>query len=457
MRFSLQYKLLLLLLLVILIALSSSILLRNLVIRDFKAFGEGRMLDRMYQVQAVLEGRYEQSGGWQKQQIANDLAWAWLSGIELRLYDTDNRLVLDTTQALASLSPVMQQRIAASTNRHPPSPQSAEFQSYPLFLQGDEIGHLDLRLPRPVHETFFISSSNRFLIYSILGLGLIAVILSFFAARRITRPLQDLTTAAEGLASGDPGCRVLSETSDEIGRLAATFNRMADTLAAQERLRKQLVSNAAHELRTPLMVIRGELEGMIDGLLPTTPEALQSLHDEAARLAAILDGVDELTRAQASSLTLNLQPTRLVPFFQQIVSRFATQAAEQQIRITVEGDPTLTARIDRDQFTRIIINLATNAFRAMPQGGQFDLLVTKTNAHSVYIEIMDTGCGIEPDQLPHIFERFYKGKNGGLGLGLAIVKELIDAHNGTISVQSESGKGTCFLLELPESNGGDTQ
>jgi two-component system sensor histidine kinase BaeS len=232
---------------------------------------------------------------------------------------------------------------------------------------------------------------------------------------------------------------------------------MADTLAAQERLRKQLVSNAAHELRTPLMVIRGELEGMIDGLLPTTPEALQSLHDEAARLAAILDGVDELTRAQASSLTLNLQPTRLVPFFQQIVSRFATQAAEQQIRITVEGDPTLTARIDRDQFTRIIINLATNAFRAMPQGGQFDLLVTKTNAHSVYIDIMDTGCGIEPDQLPHIFERFYKGKNGGLGLGLAIVKELIDAHNGTISVQSESGKGTCFLLELPESNGGDTQ
>ncbi len=449
MHFSLQRKLLFLLTLVILIALSSSILLRNFVIRYFKAFGEGRMLDRLYQVQAVLEGRYEQVGGWKQQQVANDLVWAWLSGFELRLYDTDNRLVLDTEQALASLPPLMQQRIAASRNRHPVSPQPAEFQSYPLFLRGEEIGHLDLRLPQPVHETFFISSSNRFLAYSMLGLGFIAVILSFFAARRISRPLQELTAAAEGLAGGDPGRRVQTVTKDEIGRLAATFNRMADTLEAQERLRKQLVSNAAHELRTPLMVISGELEGMIDGLLPTTPEALQSLHDEAARLAAILDGVDELTRAQAAILQLNRQRTPLVPFFAQILSRFARQAADQNVRITVAGDQDVQAWIDPDLFTRIIINLATNAFRAMPGGGQFDILVTKTNMHSVSVDIMDTGSGIDQELLPHIFERFYKGKNGGLGLGLAIVKELVEAHGGTIGVTSKPGKGACFQIELP--------
>jgi two-component system sensor histidine kinase BaeS len=450
MRFSLQRKLLFLLMLVILIALSSSLLLRNFVIRDFKAFGEGRMLDRLYQVQAVLEGRYEQAGGWQHQLVAHDLVWAWLSGIELRLYDTNNRLVIDTSQALASLPPLMQQRIIATTARLPISPAPSEFQSYPLFLHGEEIGHLDLRLPQPVHETFFIRSSNQFLAYSVIGLGLTAVILSFFAARRISRPLQELTAAAEGLAEGNPGRRVRVATTDEIGRLAASFNRMADSLEAQERLRKQLVSNAAHELRTPLMVIRGELEGMIDGILPTTSDALQSLHDEAARLAAILDGVDELTRAQAASLALNLQPTGLAAFFEQVLSRFAQQAAEQQIRVTIEGDRTLEAPIDRDQFTRIIINLATNAFRAMPRGGQFDILVTKSNEHTVCLDIMDTGNGIEPEQLSHIFERFYKGKDGGLGLGLAIVKELVEAHGGTISVSSELGKGTCFLLELPD-------
>lgn len=449
MLFSLQRKLLALLALVILIALSSSLVLRNLVIRDFKAFGEGRMLDRLYQIQAVLEGRYEQRGSWQRELVANDLVWAWLQGFELRLYDADNRLVLGTEQALSSLSPTMRQRILASTGRRPPLSNAADLQSYPLFLQGDEIGHLEVHLPSPVHEAFFIRSSNRFLAYSVVGLGLFALLLSVLAARRISRPLQELTNAAERLATGEPGGPVTAVSNDEIGRLAVTFNRMSETLAAQERLRRQLVSNAAHELRTPLMVIKGELEGMMDGLLPVTPEALQSLHDETTRLTAILDGVDELTRAQAAGLRLNLQPICLITLFRQVIARFERQAAEQQVRIIIEGEATLQAMIDPDQFTRIIINLVSNALRAMPNGGQFDVLVTRPTAHTIAIHIMDTGHGISPDQLPHIFERFYKGKNGGLGLGLAIVKELVEAHGGSIDVTSTPGTGTCFLIQLP--------
>ena len=448
MQFNLQRKLLVLLGLVILIALSSSVLLRNFVIRDFKAFGEGRILDRLYQVQAVLEGRYEQAGGWQREQIADDLVWAWLSGIELRLYDTNNRLVLNTRQALASLPPIMQQRIAASTGRRPLPPESAEFQTYPLFHKGEEIGHLDLQLPQPVHEAFFIHSSNQFLLYALLGLGLTAIILSILAARRISRPLQDLTTAAEALADGDSSRRVHTGTSDEIARLAVTFNRMADHLEAQEQLRKQLVSNAAHELRTPLMVIRGELEGMMDGLLPTTPEALQSLHDEATRLATILDGVDELTKAQTAALQLHRQEIALQPLLQGIASRFDRTAQEQQVTITLSGDQNLTAWIDPDRFTQIITNLIGNALKAMPHGGKLKIhLLASPQACS--IEVSDTGTGIPEELLPHVFERFAKGKTGGLGLGLAIVKELVAAHNGSISVTSTEGQGSCFRIELP--------
>ena len=453
MRFSLQRKLLLLLGLVILIALSSSVLLRNFVIRDFRAFGEGRMLDRLYQVQAVLEGRYQQSGGWKSDQVANDLAWAWLSGIELRLYDADSRLVSDTSQALASLSPLMQQRIAASINRRPLLPETAEFQSYPLFLKGEEIGHLDLKLPKPIHESFFIRSSNLFLIYSLLGLGLTAVILSVLAARRISRPLQELTAAAEGLASGDPAQRVQTESSDEIGRLATTFNRMADRLEAQEQLRKQLVSNAAHELRTPLMIIRGELEGMMDGLLPVTLEALQSLHDEASRLTTILDGVDELTRAQTAALQLHRQDVALSPLLQGIVSRFERSAQEQQVSILVRGDQNLSAWIDPDRFTQVMVNLLTNALKAMPNGGRLEIHLSAT-PQARYIEVVDTGTGIPEELLPHVFERFAKGKAGGLGLGLAIVKELVSAHGGAISVSSAPEKGTSFRIELPTNDGG---
>lgn len=449
MRFSLYRKLLLLFCLVILIALSSSVLLRNFVINDFKSFGEGRVLDRLYQIQAVLEGRYERNLGWRPDQIGDDFIWAWLSGIELRLYDADNNLVLDTGQALANLPPAMLQRIRAIYSRPPLPDNSSEFQSYPLFLKSEEIGRLEALLPRPVHEDFFIHSSNRFLAYSVIGLGLIAALLSFLSARRLSRPLHELTLAAEQLAAGITARRVQVTDNDEIGRLSLTFNRMADSLEAQERLRKQLVSNAAHELRTPLMVIRGELEGMMDGLLPTTSAAMQSLHDETVRLANILDGVDELTRAQAASQNLKLKKTQLVPFFRQALARFESQAAARKVTIAVNGDDELYLLIDPDIFTRIIINLASNSLRAMPDGGQLDINVTQTTSCRAHVNITDTGAGIDPEQLPHIFERFHKGKNGGLGLGLAIVKELVEAHDGTIKVFSELGNGANFMIELP--------
>jgi two-component system sensor histidine kinase BaeS len=301
-----------------------------------------------------------------------------------------------------------------------------------------------------VHESFFIKSSNTFLTYIVIGLGLTALLLSFLVARRISRPLQELTAAADKLAAGEPGGLVKVTTSDEIGRLAATFNRMSEALSAQDKMRKQLVSNAAHELRTPLMVIKGELEGMMDGLLPTSPEALQSLHDEATRLTAILNGVDELTRAQAAFININRQPVNLVPFFRQVLSKFSHQADELAIDIAVLGDDRCIVQLDPEHLTRIIINLASNALRAMPEGGTLEVKASQTDQNSALIIMSDSGTGISTDQLPHIFERFYKGKDGGLGLGLAIVRELVEANGGTISVASELGIGTSFLIEFPD-------
>lgn len=449
MRINLQMKLMALLLAVIVIALSSAVLVRGLVIRDFRAFGEGRMLDRLYQVQAVLEGRYHQQMAWRSADIANDLVWAWLMGFDIRLLDTTGTLVLDSSRALTHLPPAMRERVLAAVGQRPPIQQAEEFQPYPLFMAGQEIGTLEVRLPTPPREDFFIASSNIFLTYSVLGLGCISLILSILAARRLARPLQELTAAAEEIAAGDAARRVGVTGSDEISRLAASFNRMADALERQERLRKQLVSNAAHELRTPLMVIRGELEGMMDGLLPTSKESLQSLHDETVRLTGILDGVDELTRAQTASLTLQCRDVALVPFLRDLLSRFARRSEAENVTLRVEGDSAISACIDPDLFARVIINLTANALRALSGGGTLALAVSRTETAAVRIDVTDDGCGIEPELLPHVFERFSKGKNGGLGLGLAIIKELVEAHGGAISADSAPGRGTRFRLLLP--------
>lgn len=448
MSFSLQRKLLLPLLLVTLIALSSGVLLRSFIIRDFRAFAEGRSIDRLYQVLAVLEGRFAEDNGWQQGRLATDLIWANQMGFELKLYDHDGRLLITTDQALSGLSPLMRKRISASTTGRP-TPAAEEYQHYPLFLQGREIGHLEVRIPRPIKEELFIRSSNLFLLYSTAGMGLAAVLLSMLLARRLSRPLQRLTTAAEGIANGDLGQRVPVTTTDEIGRLAAAFNKMADSLEGHERLRRQLVSNAAHELRTPLMVIRGELEGMLDGVLPSSTESLQSLHQETGRLTAILDGVDELSRAEASFLSLQREEVQLKLLFEGIATRFGRLAEDKQAQIVVACPAGLTAWADPDRLSQILINLLTNAIKAVPNQGRVELRATETEQTTI-IELSDNGHGIPPELLPHIFERFYKGAQGGLGLGLAIVRELVAAHNGTIEVASQPQQGTTFILRLPK-------
>ena len=448
MPFSLQRKFLLLLLLVALIALSSGVLLRGFIIRDFRAYAEGRMFDRLYQVMAVLEGRFEEGNGWRRELIANDLVWAHQIGFDLRLYDVDGQPVFTTEQALQTLPPLMRKRIADSSTSDTAGFTAGEYQPYPLFFKGREIGQLEARVPRAIKEELFIRSSNLFLLYSTLGMGLIAIVLSMLLARRLSRPLHHLTEAAEGIAGGDLAQRVQITATDEIGRLGAAFNRMADSLEGHERLRRQLVSNAAHELRTPLMVIRGELEGMMDGLLPTTPEALQSLHQEAGRLTAILDGVDELSRAEASFLNLQRQTVRLDLLLEGIATRFGRLAEEKQGRITVACPEGLTAWADPDRLSQIVINLLTNALKAIPTLGRVELKATASGNDTI-IEVSDTGHGIPDELLPHIFERFYKGKQGGLGLGLAIVRELVTAHEGTIFVDSKPGQGTTVTVHLP--------
>lgn len=447
MPFSLQRKLLVPLVLVALIALSSGVLLRGFIIRDFKAFAEGRGIDRLYQVLAVLEGRFAEDGGWQQGHLATDLVWANQIGFHLKLYDNDDRLIMTTDQALDGLPPLMRKRINASTaERSVPRPD--EYQPYPLFTQGREIGRLEVLMPQPVKEGLFIRSSNLFLLYSTAGMGMLAVALSVLLARWLSHPLQRLTAAAEGIANGDLGQRVPITANDEIGRLAAAFNQMADSLESHERLRRQLVSNAAHELRTPLMVIRSELEAMQDGLLPTSPEALQSLHQETGRLTAILDGVDELSRAEASFLNLQREEVLLQPLFEGIATRFGRLVTENQARIATDCPADLVAWADPDRLSQILINLLTNALKATPDQGQVELRARQTATDTI-IEVADTGHGIPAELLPHVFERFYKGSQGGLGLGLAIVRELVAAHKGTIEVASQAGRGTTFTLHLP--------
>lgn len=447
MHCSLRCKFLLLFILISAIALSSAFVLRGFIMRDFARYLDGESQDRIQRVVALLEGGYEQHGGWQRDRLATDLAWALQLGVETRLFDSSGRQVIDSEQALSALTPLMRSRVLDATGYDQRTAKGISI-PYPLYLRGEEIGHLEARTLEQVKEEYFVRSSNRVLLISVTILGLISVLAGIIASRRLARPILELVDASGDIAGGNLGRRVNNKGYDEIGRLSQSFNSMACNLEAQEKLRRTLLSNAAHELRTPLAIISGELEGMLDGVLPIDRSALQSLHDEARRLTAILDGVDELSRAEASALNLNKITFALKPYLSTIVGRFERIFADKYAVLQLDCPESLRVTADPDRLSQIVINLVSNSVKAIASGGRVAVIASSDHGR-VSLEITDNGCGIPAEDLPHVFERFYKGKNGGLGLGLAIVQELATAHGGSVSVRSVAGTGTSFYVTLP--------
>jgi two-component system sensor histidine kinase BaeS len=448
MRRRIWVKLFILLIIASAVAFSTALVFRHLVLADFARFQEGEMLDRTYWVTGDLEASYERHKGWQRETVAQDVVWALLLGLETRVYDQQGTLLMDTAKAISTLSPLASKRVY-SMRENDLRQERGEFEKYPLYLAGKEIGLLEVRRLDSGKEILFVTRANRFLLMSALALGGLAVVLSIIIARRFTAPVHRLAEAAEAIGHGNLKSRVPVTGNDEIATLSRTFNRMAETLELQENLRKRLYANAAHELRTPLAAMRGELEGMMDGLFPTTPEQLASLHEETGRLASIVEGVEALIHAEATPITLKRQLVPVAAFFQNLAKRYSGMFAEKGVSLEIHCSEKVSVWADPDKLRQVMVNLVANALRATGEGGSVRLEAEMAKGGTL-LRVRDTGRGISADDLPFIFERFFRGKEGGHGIGLAIVKEIIEGHGGTIEAHSTLEEGALFTVFLPD-------
>lgn len=430
------------------IALLSAFLLRELMITDFSEYLEGETEDRAYWLTAAIESTYEKDSGWKKDSIVDDTIWALMLGFDMKLYDVQETLVMDTDMAISTLSPLVRKRVMSVIEYREQDTQG-NFSPYVLFLGGREIGRLELRSLRPKKEMTFIERSNKLLIISLFVLGGFTLMLSIIFSRMLTKPVSDLTSAVTSISKGRLRSRVPRSGRDEISRLSDAFNEMAETLEVQESLRKKMTSHIAHELRTPVSAVRAELEGMMDGYIPMDRVHLQSLYDEIGRFRKIIEGIEDLTQAEASSLDLKKAVFELKPFLENISGRFKALFQEKGIAFTLSCSSDITLNADPDKLTQILINLLSNALKATGPGGKIMITVSRSGS-DVLLEVSDTGEGIQSESLPFIFERFYKTPGDGLGLGLTIVKELVEAHNGTVSAYSKPGEKTTFRITLPQ-------
>lgn len=295
--------------------------------------------------------------------------------------------------------------------------------------------------PTAVHR-MFLDATHRSLLWASLATLALAVILSFLLTKKVLNPLSQMIGITRKIASGDYTARVRISANDEIGQLAAAFNRMADSLQRVEQLRKTMVIDVAHELRTPLTNMRGYLEALSDGVLAPSKETFELLHEETLRLAKLVGDLLQLAKADASRGTLLRKEIDLQGLALEVLDlfrpKFATKGIAVEMELSTAGGEILA---DPEKLAQVMRNLLQNAWQYTPPGGNVRILAERVPG-SVKLIFANTSEGIAEEDLPFIFERFYRGEksrsreHGGSGIGLAIVKELIEAHGGQVGAES---------------------
>ena len=377
------------------------------------------------------------NGAWTRQSIETLHHLAQIDFLAVDLYDSSGKLVFS----------------------HPPSApvQEGAAATAPVMMGGQKIGTVvvsrddgklftgeEIQLRQQLLRMHLVAGAVS---------AVIAVLVALYLAVTLSRPLRRIRAGADAMSAGDLDVRIPETGDDEIAAVADALNRLAETLQQEEGLRKESLADLAHELRTPVMGILARVEAAQDGVLKDREANLSAMHDEALRLARLLDDLSALAEAERPGLLLDAVPVDIAAIAGAQMAAFADAFADRGIALSsvlhpavVDGDP--------KRLEQIVVNLLSNALRYTDAGGSVRVAVRRDGAEAL-LEVADTGIGVAAEDLPRVFTRFWRGEKsrsrdtGGAGIGLSIVKELVQAHGGSVTVESMPGEGSVFRVELP--------
>ncbi len=441
---SLRFRLLAAFTLVILVAIGTVLFFINQATQDeIRRFEE--RVDRMLasRMENELSRYYFQQRGWEGIQPFVE-QWGNLYGQRIVLTDANGMVVADSEGKLLG-----ELYTSSSPGRLvPPLWQSGTIGTlYITPVSSAEAGFTSLQI--------LLRAIGRFFIWGGLIAVAIALIVTFFLSRRILAPVKSLTSAARQLGHGDFSQRVQVKDRSELGELANTFNSMANDLEQAEKLRRNMVADVAHELRTPLSNLRGYLEAVRDGVIKPDADTIRSLDEEATLLSRLVDDLQELSLAEAGELKLVYQVEDITELIKQTVAAVQAQAVTRGVAVSIDlSDKLQPVNIDSQRIAQVLRNLLENAVAHTSEGDAITVIARQQGSW-VKVAVADTGEGIPAEDLPNIFERFYRvdksrtRATGGSGLGLTIARRLVEAHGGKIEVQSELGEGSRFSFTIP--------
>ncbi len=406
------------------------------------------------QLVKALKLEYKENGAFTGERVTQLLyQQATTDSLYYKIYSPDEILLIDSTSISTDGIPT------ESDGRTNPYQEDNWQTSMELIkLNGKTIGILKVYYPKGFidSESVFLQTIKKYLMIAVALTIFLALIFSMLFSKRLTSGMKSLSAAVEELTMHKKNVRVpLDNLSEEMKQLGIAFNELAISLEKEERLRKEFTGDLAHELRTPLATLRSQIEAFQDGIWEPTPARLQQSHSELMRLVRLVNELEKLLAAENPQIKLNktvLEADKLLLSIQNLqIPIFKQKGVKLNI---IPPQESIKFRGDIDKVTQILTNVVNNALKYTPEGGSVTISAVRENGMGGF-EIKDEGIGMAAEDLPHIFERFYRGdksrarKTGGVGVGLSIVKALVEAHKGVINVESELDVGTTFTILFP--------
>ena len=434
----------------------------NLLESHFADYVRERQESELEEYSTDLENLYQQNGTWEEnsQAIQRIGRNALQQSVIVRIFDEDGQLLWSPSASEEEDAKNKVQDHLLHMEQMVGGMESDYVQSRsPLYDGTEEIGMMEIQSVGPYayteHDALFISDMESKLVLVAFFSLLIPLFFALLVAKKLSSPIVTINDFTKEIAKGRYSSLSLEETGiREIDDLLVSVNDLSLQLQHQQKIRNRLSSDIAHEIRTPLTTLKGNIEAMIDGVWEISEERLYRCYEEVSRITRLIGEIDRINELESQESQLQKTTFDLTELAQQIVDNFQPMLVENKLNCSVSGNRVFISA-DRDKIHQVLTNLLANAIKFTPSGGRIDLYVSQSKGTASF-RIIDNGQGIPPDEVGQIFERFYmaepsrNSKLGGQGIGLSIVKGIVNAHQGTISVDSIYGKGTTFTINLPK-------
>lgn len=434
----------------------------NLLESHFADYVRERQESELEEYSTDLENLYQQNGTWEEnsQAIQRVGRNALQQSVIVRIFDEDGQLLWSPSASEEEDAKNKVQDHLLHMEQMVGGMESDYVQSRsPLYDGTEEIGMMEIQSVGPYayteHDALFISDMESKLVLVAFFSLLIPLFFALLVAKKLSSPIVTINDFTKEIAKGRYSSLSLEETGiREIDDLLVSVNDLSLQLQYQQKIRNRLSSDIAHEIRTPLTTLKGNIEAMIDGVWEISEERLYRCYEEVSRITRLIGEIDRINELESQESQLQKTTFDLTELAQQIVDNFQPMLVENKLNCSVSGDRVFISA-DRDKIHQVLTNLLANAIKFTPSGGRIDLYVSQSKGTTSF-RIIDNGQGIPPEEVGQIFERFYmaepsrNSKLGGQGIGLSIVKGIVNAHQGTISVDSIYGKGTTFTINLPK-------